>query len=258
MFEIPQLPECVDNTAKNLADKPSQAIGQTIADLWGLVLGSRVAFAAEKKKVKYAHDLEEFRKSLERNTNAIPEDKYVEPSMQIAAQALVDSQYCIESNELRDIFANLIARSMHADYSGKIHPSFSKIAQQLSPLDAQMLCILRNRHNGNGIAVVNYIRKHDQQSGYSILAENIPADMPPNCTPYAAALSLVSLVRLGLVDIPADAHFVDEERYSIFEQTPLYVELNHQAIFFGFKLDMQKYIARLTVLGKEFVSVCLD
>lgn len=258
MVEIPTLPDSVDNAVKNLTDKPTASIGQTISDLWQLVLGGRVSYAVEKQKIKYAHCLEEYRTLVEKGVSAVPVDKLIEPPLQIAAQALEDSQYCIESEELRKLFANLITRSMHADYSERIHPSFSKIAQQLSPLDAQMLCILRNSHDGRGIAVVNYIAKNDKQPGYGILRENIPADMPPHCTPDDAARSLVSLTRLGLVDIPADAHFTDADRYSVFEQTPLYQDCSNRAVFFGHKMEMQKRMAKLTVLGKDFVSVCLD
>lgn len=259
MVEIPTLPDSIDNAVKNLTDQPTASIGQTFADLWQLALGGRVSLAAKKQRLRYAQNLEEYRKKLEGKVLSIPEDKQVEPSIQIAAQALDDSQYCIGSEELREMFANLIARSMHADYAERIHPSFSKIAQQLSPLDAQMLCILRNSHvSRGGIAVVNYVAKNDKNTGYTVLRENIPADMPPNCTPDDAARSLVSLTRLGLVDIPSDAHFTDDDRYTVFEQTPLYQDCSTQAIFFGRKLEMKKHIAKLTVLGKDFVSVCLD
>lgn len=258
MPDIPVLPESVDNALKNVSNKPTLAIGQTIADLWQIVLGGRISLAAEKQRLKYAQDLEEYRKTLEAKVLSIPEDKQIEPPMQISAQALVDSQYCVDSKEIRELFSNLIARSMHADYSGKVHPSFSKIAQQLTPLEAQMLLVLRYSHNGNGIAVVNYIRQDPPETGYSLLLENIPADVPDGYTAEAAARSLILLTRLGLVDIPADAHFTDNDRYSVFEQTPLYEKYRGSALRQGFKLDMQKHVARLTMLGRDFVSVCLD
>ena len=258
MVEIPTLPDSIDNAAKNLTDKPTAAIGQTISELWQLVLGGRISLAAEKQRLRYAQDLEEYRKTLEQKVLSIPEGKQVEPTMQISAQALVDSQYCVDTKEIRELFANLIARSMHADYSGRVHPSFSKIAQQLTPLEAQMLRLLYYRHNGNGIAIVNYIRRDPPKNGYTLLLERIPTDVPDGYTPEAAARSLVLLTRMGLVDIPADAHFTDTDRYAIFEQTPIYKRFSDLALKYGFQLDMQKCIARLTVLGRDFVSVCLD
>ena len=143
------------NALKNLTDKPTQVIGQTFSDLWQLVLGGRVAFAVEKKKMKYAYELEAYRQSLEAKVAAIPDGKLVDPPLQIVAQSLDDSKYCVEQPELREMFANLIANSMNADYSNILHPSFSKIIQQLSPLDAQMLKIMYERQPYGGIAIVD-------------------------------------------------------------------------------------------------------
>lgn len=257
MLEIPKLPECVDNTAKNLADKPSQAIGQTISDLWDLILGSRVSFAAQKKKIKYAHDLEEFRKSLEAEVKSIPVEKLVEPSMQIAAQSLVDSQYCIESEELREMFSKLIARSMHADYSENIHPSFSKIAQQLSPFDAHMLKLFYLFRNNDGIAIVDYVRYIDT-GGFLPMLECIPEVMPDNCAPDIAARSISSLQRLGLIEIPPRLQIMNPARYDVFRKTALFSDLQEQASHMAGRFDLIHRVGKLTVLGRLFVSVCLD
>lgn len=206
------IPDSIDNAAKNLSDKPTSAIGQTIADLWQLTLGGRIALAAEKQKLKYAHDLEEYRRTLESKVSTIPEDKQIIAPIQIAAQALDDSKYCVETEELRNLFANLIARSMHADYSGKLHPSFSKIAQQLSPLDAKMLELLNEWEIYKGIGVVD-CKKDEQNGGFIILAEGIPVIWPQNYNAFDAARSLVVLQQLGLVKIPDGSHFKNDILY---------------------------------------------
>lgn len=256
MVEIPKLPECVDNTAKNLADKPSQAIGQTIADLWDLVLGSRVSFAAEKKKIKYAHDLEEFRKSLESEVKSIPEEKLVEPSMQIAAQSLVDSQYCVDSKELREMFAKLIARSMHADYSDRIHPSFSKIIQQLSPRDAQMLRLIYQNDVDACMPLVHIVGTNARNiKQYFIM--NLPAVIPDHCSEQDAAHSIVILMYLGLVSVPSGSYFGDSSYYASFEQSDFYKGYQQHYGILGFKVEIEKRLLHLTEVGHDFISVCL-
>lgn len=90
-----ELPPSVDNAVKNLTDKPSLAIGTTFSDLWYLVFGG-VSHLAEKKKIAYAHKLDLFRKELDDSIKQIPPEKLVEPSIQITAQALENSKYCIE------------------------------------------------------------------------------------------------------------------------------------------------------------------
>ena len=251
------LPDSVDNAAKNLSDKPTLAIGQTFADLWQLTLGGRVALAAEKQKLRYAHALEEYRRKLEDKVDAIPRDKQIEPPLQIAAQALEDSKYCIESEELRKLFANLISRAMHSDYSGMIHPSFSKIVQQLSPFDAQMLVIMRDYHVHSGIAVVDYISTQ-KDDGYTVLMDCVPAVFPGPCSAETAARSLVSLQRLGLIESPREIQFTDNDLYESFLHTPLYKQYSEELDQSKYKVDIKKRVARLTVMGLDFVNVCLD
>ena len=251
------IPDSVDNAAKNLSDKPTQAIGQTFADLWQLTLGGRVSYAVEKQKLRYAHALEEYRKTLEEKVDSIPASKQVAPSLQVAAQALEDSKYCIESKELRELFANLIARAMHSDYSDTIHPSFSKIAQQLSPFDAQMLVLMRDHHVHGGIAVVDYIR-NEKDNGYNVIMECVPAFVPGPCPVAVASRSLVSLQRLGLIEIPSDMYFIDDDHYKSFLSTTLYEELTEEYTSGAYTVDIKKRIAKLTLMGQDFVNVCLD
>lgn len=35
-FDIPELPDSVDNALKNLSDAPTKSIGQTLSDAWFL------------------------------------------------------------------------------------------------------------------------------------------------------------------------------------------------------------------------------
>lgn len=252
-----ELPEFAETAAKNLTDKPSLSVGQTLSDIWQIVFGNRFSYAAEKQRMKYEHELAEYQKTLEQKVNTIPEEKKIEPSFLIAGQALEDSKYCAESEDLRNLYANLIANSMNIDYVDKVHPSFSKIIHQLSPLDARMLQVFHDHHSHGGIAIVNYIKKTNGD-GFENLLEFIPAYMPDCCPPTAAAKSIVSLQRLGLIQIPADVFFSDDGRYARFYNTQLYRELHRKSIMFGYTLDIKKRVARLTPLGEDFVSVCLD
>lgn len=250
-----ELPEFADKAAQNLTDKPTQAIGQTLAELWQLFLGGRTSLALEKQKIKYAHDLEEYRKSLEQKVSAIPEEKQIDPPLQVAAQAMDDSKYCVESKELRELFANLIANSMNVDYAEFIHPSFSKIIQQMSPLDANMLKIIRQ--HGGIIAIANYRRKINNNR-YELLMAYIPAQMPTGCTPELASRAIVSLERQGLINIPADEHFTNDQQYDSLKRNTLYHQLEQKVTATGSTLDMQKHIARLTPFGQDFLTVCCD
>lgn len=57
------LAEPISNAANNIADKPTQNIGTTLADIWFLVFGG-ISQAAEKRKLKYSYALQEFENEL--------------------------------------------------------------------------------------------------------------------------------------------------------------------------------------------------
>ena len=87
------LPESVDNALKNLTDLPSKNVGQTLSDCWFLVFGG-ISQLAEKRKLKYAKDLEEFKQSLSSKITSIPKENRVEANTQIVMPALESDIYC--------------------------------------------------------------------------------------------------------------------------------------------------------------------
>ena len=92
LIKFPELPDSIDNAVKNLTDKPTQRIGQTFSDLWFLVFGG-ITQAADKRRMKYAHDLELYGQELSQSIAAIPEENLTEPNIQTTAQALENSKY---------------------------------------------------------------------------------------------------------------------------------------------------------------------
>lgn len=86
LINLPDLPDSIDNAVKNLTDKPTQGVGQTLADVWYLVFGG-ITQAADKRRMKYAHDLELYKQELSQKIASIPEENLIEPSIQTTAPA---------------------------------------------------------------------------------------------------------------------------------------------------------------------------
>lgn len=63
----------------------------------------------------------------------------MEPDIQIVAPALEASKYCVEKEELRKMFVNLIASSINSDKVASVHPIFNDIIRKLSSTDALLL-----------------------------------------------------------------------------------------------------------------------
>lgn len=132
------LTEPIANSAKNLTDKPTQNMGTTFADIWYLVFGG-ISQAAEKRKLKYSYALQQFENELKEKISKIPEDKLIEPDIQVVAPALEASKFCVEKDNLRKMFSNLISSSMNNETSDYVKPIFSTIIGQLSQFEARLL-----------------------------------------------------------------------------------------------------------------------
>lgn len=130
-----EMPECVDKALTNLTEQPTKVIGITVSDIWFLVFGG-VGHLAEKRKLRYALELENYNRELHEKMEAIPNEKRVEPDIQIVAPALEASKYCVEKEELREMFVNLITSSMSSDKVVNVHPIFTDIISKLSSTDA--------------------------------------------------------------------------------------------------------------------------
>lgn len=148
------VPDSIDNAVKNITDKPTQHIGTTLADIWYLVFGG-ISQAADKKKLKYSYALQKMEKELKEEISKIPENKLVDPDMQVIAPALEASKYCIEKEELRHMFSKLISSSMNEDFCDFVHPTFSMILQHLSVFDAKIFSIIYNNEMDKFSALIN-------------------------------------------------------------------------------------------------------
>ena len=142
-----EMPDCVDNAVRNLTDKPTKAIGDTLFDIWFIVFGG-ISHYADKKKLHYEFELEKMKEELYKEVDSIPIEKRIEPDIQIIAPALDASKYCVEKEELRRMYIKLIASSLNCEKSLLVHPIFTDMIKKMSSTDAKLFnAIVNNDFN---------------------------------------------------------------------------------------------------------------
>ena len=166
-FKI-EIPECLEEPVKNLAAPVSKEIGQTLGDVWFLIFG-KVGLYVGKKRAEYEKALNDFKDSLEQRIDSIPEEKLTLPDTQVVAGALEDSRFCVEKKELREMFENLIAASVNSDTADSVHPSFSNIIRHMSPHDASVLKLFKEKDNR---PIVNFVCRY-KTGGFCHYYQNI-------------------------------------------------------------------------------------
>lgn len=241
------VPDSVDNAAKNLTDLPTKNVGQTLADCWFLVFGG-ISQKAEKRKIKYALDLESFKISLEDKISEIPEENRIEAKTQIVMPALENAKYCVEENELREMFANLISASIDNRKGDLVHPFFGEALKTMSTLDAQILKSFKNS-DCHPICQLKKLNHENESFEYSFKNMFLNSNSKD---PQKSAQSISSLTRLGLLECSYDVSIKDPNAYDDYDY---YLnKLNSKMP--GHTLEYEKGIIQLTALGSSFLQIC--
>ncbi len=244
--------------AKNLTNPPSKSIGNALGDICDLCFGG-LHEKAEKSRLIHNKHIEDFKKDLYRDVSNIPEENQVEPKKSIAGPALDASKYYFDEKEIRNMFERLIVNSMDNRMTSKVHPSFTEIIKQLSPLDAQNLALFRTKSQ---LPIIKLINK--ASDNFTVVFTNFFISNP-DCQDFnLQSVSISSLNRLGLVDVTYETYFSEETPYKPFLETPFYLEIKaHFDSLNKVNADNRLFeytrgLVIVTPLGKTFIDVCLS
>lgn len=247
---IEVIPESIDNAAKNLTDPVTKGIGGTLGDIWTLVFGG-ISQAAAKKKIRYAYALKQYEEQLKRSIDAIPAEKKVEPNIQVTAQALEASKYCVSSEVLRDMFVKLVSGTMNSDIEPSIHPSFPEILKQMDEKDAKLLIILKS----SPALPIMSLGINSKNGGYQPIYKNLL--LPYNgLSTIETTISASALERAGLVELSTATAFTNPVPYRPFESLKEYDEVKNKSLLLSSSMHIEKGICQLTNLGKQFTHIC--
>lgn len=268
-FNINAVPSCIDEPVKAVLNPGANQIGTLFGDLLAMAT-SKIHFSAEKMRLQQAHDLETFKKSLSDKLNAKPKECLVEPRMQVVGPAVENAKYCMDEPKIREMFQNLLANAADERYQSKVHPSFSVIIAQMSPLDAENLSLFRKKEV---YPIARY--KFNLSGGGEYVSFThcflVNSKMKTADELELQAASLSSLERQGLIEIIYGQLLLDKTVYEPFENTEIMQrsritlsiyqamenentpdDMRHTSV------TQQNGIVKLTPFGKEFTQVCFS
>ncbi len=153
------------------------------------------------------YKLAETEKLLAQKLEHVSEDKIITPEAYVAVPAIQAVSYSMNSEELRNLYANLLAKAMNYDTKNSVHPAYIETIKQLSPDDAsyfKYICSLKYRPMIDVLLdFPNALTK--------TLAENSNLFSTGHVANFG--LTLDNLSRLGLVTIPHGIWYGDDSPY---------------------------------------------
>lgn len=215
----------------------------------------------EKWVLQREYNIAETKKLLEEKLQNTPPEMIQPPEPHIAVPALQYISYCMDNDELRDMYANLLANSMNSVVKNGVHPGFVEIIKQLSPDEAKLLKYMRSQHR---IPTLGMKLLFSNGGHATILKDFSNAPELSGCEHTLESEQYIdNLVRLGLMKRSVNEWYHDEKIYEPLKnhsfirfQWSQYAD-NKQNISDYQKLDYEKGYCELTAFGKNFCSICL-
>jgi len=244
--------EAAKEPIANIVNPPTRSTGRFFGDTLDFWFSNR-EFKYAKKKIMDEAALRKFREECEAEFAKIPEDELVPPRKALLLPALDAAEYFVEEEELRQMFARLIAATCDMRKASKVHPSFKVIIQELSPLDAQNLVHIKSYQ----YEVIAQIKQTDFNYNKQIYETYILPTyyLHENFRESDVALQSVSinvLSKLGLIDlvlVPENKGIYDH----LFEE--VISKMREKSKTDSFELILMS--AKITDLGNRFYSICL-
>lgn len=201
------------------------------------------------------HNYEETRQLLAEKLKNKDYAKIVEPEPYVAVPALQQLEYSYNSEELRELYANLLASSMDSDKKWSVHPSFVDIIKQLSPLDAHVLSILQTKAVFTVICmrIKNIASKafSDYLIDYCIDLKHLFKE------PKMEAASLQNLKRLGIINIRYDQKVQPNSEYDKYSNDNLIIKgLGCEKTNPDSQAEFIHGLIELTDFGYQFCEIC--
>lgn len=183
---------------------------ESLTQIWTLTIGRFSDDAYQKYKIKQAANLEKYANEVKSGIEKIPEENIQEPKMSVVGPALEASKFYIEEDEIRGMFAKLIASSMDKTQSINIHPSFVEIIKVLSPLDAKNLYFL---YHGGDETISKFRVTNKENGNYTDHFNHVFLGNPECQDNNLIESSIDNLIRLKLVGVSYSEYKSDDSLY---------------------------------------------
>ena len=230
----------------NIVALPFQAIDAAL---------SPIKIWVEEKKFNYQKTLE----LLSEKMKNVPKENIVPPENYVAVPALQQIAYCFDSEELRNMYANLLASSMQKDKKWEVHPGFVEIIKQLSPDEAK---IIKKMWSIGREAVITLRAENGKQEGVNIISNVSLIGYKANCEePLNVAMYIDNLSRLGILNNNSGLDYLTNDKlYEEIYKLDYIEKAKDTIVNRNDGLNIPNFIKgyiELTDFGKSFCKVCV-
>lgn len=213
----------------------------------------------EKWILQREYNIAETKKLLEEKLKNVKPENITPPEAHVAVPALQYLSYCMDNEELRDMYANLLANSMNSVIKKGVHPGFVEIIKQLSPDEAKVMKYFAK----TPIVPTITVRYETSEGGYIDKVKNFSniGELSGCEQPLDINLYFDNLIRLGLLEASHLSHLTDKKHYEPLKSHPVIEAFSDQSIVTknGYlKSTLEEGFMARTDFGEAFCNICLS
>lgn len=245
------------NTKKLLLNPTAKKIGDTLGDVSELIL-SPVSIATTWAN---AH-IRKFKQSIIDNVNKIPVENRDLSKASLAMKTIEDSKYQISDDNLREMFAKLVAASIDKRNNQVLSPRFSNVLSQFSPEDAKFLMQISS-NNFKFIPIPTVRLSALQDGSRSEYGDHFIAPDRSTASWFQNELSLNNLVSLGIINQTDEQYISNDTGMSFYdsaEKSPEFLSwtnsINSSAP--EYKPTITKGRIEFTTFGKKLSQIVMQ
>ena len=251
--EIEDVKKIIPEAYNDIIQPVAQEVGKFIARVPKAI---NAALAPFDKWIMYReYSVAETKKLLEKKLENVNPDDIVTPESYVEVPALQAISYSMDSEELRNLYANLLASSMIRDKKWQVHPSYVEIIKQITPDEAKLLKVLSGNSGSYPLIDVNIVKS---DRSYNVMIHNfttLALDVCENVDNIYAYLD--NLERLKIIHIPFGVKIDDDEIYRPLEEYSEIKNLIKKELSEGSKWEIEHGKFDVTDYGKGFIKTCV-
>lgn len=227
---------------------------------FGLTVGSAVAVALKPVR-GVLWTIEEFENWAgaavqERvRRRSVPDSRIRSPDARLYAGVAVGMVSAGNTEELRDMFANLLATAMDVDTATLAHPAFAEILRQITPDEARLFASLATRQKHASVSV--RMRPKGKGAIIGSVRNFVDAPMIPPERAQLVPGYIDNMIRLGLLEAPSLMVFQDTSPYATLAAHPQVAIWQQEIEAQGLDASLNFGVIRVTHFGKQFEAACI-
>lgn len=253
LFNLPSVKEGIDNTVKPLTQLGTM-VGHTLINQY-LMPADLVRYGLNFNAKKLKNELEFLDEDVKPKALEIPEEYRQEPDPRILKQTLNEVDAVFDEPMLKEMFANLLAKSMDKRTSNEVHPHYINVIKSLTSQQGYFLIELQKSE-------IPFVKIQAESLGTMrflalIMSINIEID---NIYLLEALSLLSSTTPLRMVALHGfHAELPDEKSMKFYNETEEYYQKNYLELSLA-PSESPKFIrgiASLSAFGHKFMNAVL-